>query len=111
MVRSPRSPRFMSSGPTQSPIAWTVSMSRGHVAALAATTPSIRSEWPPIYLLPDWIERSTPLSSARAARVRRRRDRGHVLNLEREGARRLHIDCAGVGLNQRGNARTDQRIV
>ena len=38
---------------------------RGQVASLADTVPSITSEWPPIYLVPAWIERSTPFSKAR----------------------------------------------
>jgi len=51
-------------GPTQSPISNTVSLRCCQVEVLAATAPNITSEWPPIYLVPDWIERSTPFSSA-----------------------------------------------
>ncbi len=40
------------------------SLSFGSVAALAETQPNMTSEWPPIYLVPAWIERSTPLSKA-----------------------------------------------
>ena len=35
------------------------------VALLADTAPSITSEWPPIYLVAAWIDRSTPWSKAR----------------------------------------------
>ncbi len=59
-VRSPRKPRNMSSGPTQMPIVPTISCTRDQVASLAAIVPSITSEWPPIYLVPDWIAMSTP---------------------------------------------------
>ena len=42
-----------------------VSLSAGSVFALADTQPNMMSEWPPIYLVPAWIDRSTPFSKAR----------------------------------------------
>ncbi len=39
------------------------------------------------------------------------RDRRHVLDLERQRARRLHEHRAGVRLHQRGNAGADQRVI
>ncbi len=65
MVRKPRSARKTSSGPTHRPSACTVSLSFATVAALADTQPNMMSEWPPIYLVPAWIDRSTPFSKAR----------------------------------------------
>ena len=53
------------SGPTQSPLKRTVSLRLARCALLAETVPSITSEWPPIYFVPAWIERSTPKSSGR----------------------------------------------
>ena len=38
--------------------------SPGQVFALAETVPNMMSEWPPIYLVPAWIDRSTPRSKA-----------------------------------------------
>ena len=64
-VRKPRWPRYTSSGPTCRPLRRTKLRRSATVALLAATVPSITSEWPPKYLVPAWIDRSTPKSSAR----------------------------------------------
>ena len=48
-----------------SPMTLTVSASCGQVAALAEPVPNMMSECPPIYLVPAWTERSTPLSKGR----------------------------------------------
>ena len=119
-------PRYMSSGPTHSPIVSTVSRRRGQVARLADTVPSITSECPPIYLVPDLnrqidafvqsaeIERARPgivHQHDRACGMGRGRDRRHVLHLERQRSRRFHVDGAGGGLHQRRDAAADQRVV
>ena len=96
------------------------------VVALADTVPNMMSEWPPIYLVPAWIERSTPLLEG--AEIERRRpgivhqhdralgmggggDRRDVLHLEGLRARRLDEHRAGVRLDQLRDAGADQRIV
>ena len=125
MVRSPRRPRNMSSGPTHIPIVPTVSCRRGQVAALAATVPSITSEWPPIYLVPDWIESRRRGRAAeeerarpgvvhqhdRALGMRRRGDRRDVLHLEGERARCFGEHSARIRLHQKGDAIAGARIV
>ena len=47
----------------------------------------------------------------RAARMRGRGDRRHVLHLERQRAGRFHIDRARIGPHQFGNSGADGRIV
>src|SRR5664280_2970523 len=64
-VRKPRNARYMSSGPTHRPMVCTTVLSAGSVLAFADTQPNMMSEWPPIYLVPAWIDRSTPFSKAR----------------------------------------------
>ena len=125
MVRSPRKPRNMSSGPTQSP-----SRRRPFPSVLPASpvgrdAPSITSEWPPIYLVPDWIERSTPFrgrgnraawprccpSAHRVARVGRRGDGRDVLHLEGQRARRSRVTPRGCWAGSARRCPPDERIV
>ena len=97
------------------------------VAALAETVPSITSEWPPIYLVPDMIdevdalveraeiERASPryCPSARARPWRARPPRSPGRPASRRTAspatRRTRRACCGC--DQVGDAGADQRIV
>ena len=110
----------MSSGPTCRPMLPWVSLRCGQAFSLAATVPSMMSEWPPRYFVPAWSDMSAPRSSGRqksgVAQVlsqitvaprcmRDGRDGRHVLHLEGERARRLEIDGAGPLAEQRRRCR------
>ena len=97
-----------------------------HRPRSTVTEPSIRSAWPPIYLVQARIERSIPAAIAGkksgvaqvlSSSVTRPRAfaaaqiAGHVLHLEAVRARAFHEDRPGLLADQRGDAGADQRIV
>ena len=61
----PRSSSQAVSGSIEAPYSFIMRATPSIMPRLPATTPAIRSEWPPRYLVAEWITASTPCSAAR----------------------------------------------